>query len=92
MGLFSKTQTSKIKVDKGYQPSTVTFKQGKPAQIIFNRTTPSSCLERVHSDSLNFDQVLPLNEKVTVDIDTSQVGEFEFACGMDMFKGKVVVK
>ena len=92
MGLFSREQSAKITVDKGYQPNVVTFKQGKPAKLVFNRLTPSTCLERVHSEALGFDLALPMQEKVTVEIPTDQVGEFEFACGMDMFKGKVVVK
>lgn len=37
-------------------------------------------------------QDLPLNEPQEFDLDTSKAGEIDFACGMNMFKGKVVIE
>ncbi len=91
MGLFNKNQVVKIKVDHGYEPAVVKVKQGKPAQLVFKRTNPSSCLEEVKSTQLGFDQSLPMNQAVTIAIPTDQAGEYEYTCGMEMFKGKVVV-
>ena len=35
---------------------------------------------------------LPLNQKITVEIKPGQSGEFGFACGMNMFHGKIFVR
>ncbi|MCT3442675.1 cupredoxin domain-containing protein, partial [Limosilactobacillus fermentum] len=39
-----------------------------------------------------FEAELPLNQEVSFDVKTDQRGEYGLACGMNMFKGKVVVK
>ena len=65
MGLFNKNQVVKIKVDHGYEPAVVKVKQGKPVQLAFKRTNPSTCLEKVKSTQLGFDQSLPMNQAVT---------------------------
>lgn len=49
-------------------------------------------MEVVHSPELGFESELPLNQEVSFDVKIYQRGEYGFACGMDMFKGKVVVK
>jgi len=45
----------------------------------------------VFSD-FGINQALPQNQAETVQIDTSKPGEFEWACGMDMFHGKLIIK
>src|SRR5215813_3542056 len=40
---------------------------------------------------VTFERKLPLNEPVTVEF-TPRKGEFTFACGMDMIKGKLIVE
>lgn len=85
-------QSATIIVNGGYAPATVILTQGIPAELTFERTNDAGCLDQVHSQSLNFNEALPLNEPRTVSIDTSQIGEFSFSCGMDMFFGKVVVQ
>lgn len=81
-----------IVVDGGYQPKTVTFKQGEPAELTFKRVSDRGCVQVVQSKDFGFKQALPLNEEVTFNIDTTKSGEYGFACGMDMVKGKVVVE
>lgn len=85
-------QVAKVNVANGYEPAIVEFKQGIPAKIIFNRSNNSSCLARVQSDELQFSTELPLNQNIEVSINTDQKGEFSYACGMNMFHGKVVIK
>lgn len=63
-----------------------------PAKLVFERVSDKGCLEVVHSPELGFEAELPLNQEVSFDVKTDQRGEYGFACGMDMFKGKVVVK
>jgi plastocyanin domain-containing protein len=35
---------------------------------------------------------LPLNKKVTIEINPKNKGEFRFECGMSMFYGKIIVE
>src|SRR5699024_1065017 len=85
-------QTASVIVDGGYQPEVVTLKQGVPATLQFLRKDPSACLDRVVFPAWGINRPLPENQLETIEIDTSQPGEFEWACGMDMFHGKVIIK
>lgn len=88
----SNEQEVKITVDGGYSPETVVLQKGVPATLVFERKDPSSCLERVVFSDFGINELLPQNEEKKIKIDTSKAGEFGYACGMNMFHGKVVVK
>lgn len=88
----SDLQEVKVTVDGGYQPETVVVKQGIPAQIIFNRKDPSSCLEQVVFPDFGINEFLPEKRDHSIQIDTSKRGIYQYACGMNMFHGKVVIK
>ena len=88
----NKQQQVKVIVDGGYQPQTVILKKNIPAQVIFHRQDPSSCLERVVFPDLGIDEFLPEKKDQIIAIDTSHTGEYDYACGMNMFHGKVIVK
>lgn len=85
-------QSVDVLVNGGYSPATVVLKKDVPAVINFNRKDESSCLERVVFSENGINQFLPQNEVTTVPFDTSKAGEFDYACGMNMFHGKVIVK
>lgn len=89
---MSEKQNIKITVAGGYDPETVTIKQGVPATLTFTRTNTQGCLDVVHSKDLNFETELPIDQPQTVTIDTSKAGRFTYSCGMDMFAGHVEVK
>ncbi|MFD1549490.1 cupredoxin domain-containing protein [Levilactobacillus fuyuanensis] len=81
-----------VAVSGGYTPSTVVLKRGIPAQITFNRKDASSCLEQVVFPDFGINEFLPKDENHAIAIDTSTPGEYEYACGMNMFHGKVIIK
>lgn len=85
-------QEVEVVVSGGYTPNTVVLKQGVPAEIIFNRKDPSGCFEEVVFPDFGISEHLPVNEEFPIEIDTSKAGEFQYACGMNMFFGKVVIK
>ncbi|MBU7567483.1 cupredoxin domain-containing protein [Weissella hellenica] len=85
-------QDINVLVKGGYSPEQVVLKQGVPAQLRFKRTDPSSCLDHVVFPDFGINQALPENETQTIQIDTSEAGEYEWACGMNMFHGKVIIK
>ncbi len=81
-----------ITVEGGYSPEVIVIPKGKTTKINFIRKDPSSCLEEVVLPDFKVKKYLPLNQKVTVELTPQQSGEFGYACGMNMFHGKIIVK
>lgn len=85
-------QEVEVAVDGGYVPNTVVLEQGVPASIVFNRKDPSGCFNEVMFPDFGIHETLPIDQRFEVTIDTSKKGEFTYACGMNMFHGKVIIK
>lgn len=81
-----------IIVNGGYSPEVIAIPKGKTTKLNFIRKDPSSCLEEVVLGDFKVRRHLPLNEKVTVELTPQQAGEFGYACGMNMYHGKIIVK
>lgn len=81
-----------VDVNGGYSPEKVVLKKGVPAVLNFTRRDPSTCLDRVVFPDFGINRELPKGEKQAINIDTSKTGEFQWACGMDMFHGKLIIK
>lgn len=86
------SQKVDVVVDGGYTPNTVMLKQGVSAEIVFDRRDPSSCLAEVMFPDFGVHETLSIGEKHAITIDTSKPGEYQYSCGMNMFRGKIVVK
>jgi plastocyanin len=90
--LQNDAQTATIEInDKGFEPSSLKLKAGAPAKVTFVRKTDATCAKEVVIKEYNINRNLPLNEPVTVEF-TPRKGEFTFACGIDMIKGKLIVE
>lgn len=85
-------QTATIVVNGGYSPSTVTLKKGISAQVNFDMHDSTACLSHVVFEQLGVNKDLTKQKITTINIPTDKAQTFNFACGMDMFHGKVVVK
>ncbi len=81
-----------IVVEGGYSPSVISIPKGQATTINFTRRDPSSCLEEVVLPDFRVRKYLPLNKKVPITLTPQKSGEFDFACGMNMFHGKIIVK
>lgn len=81
-----------IEVTGGYRPAIIALQKGKKTTITFHRTDPSSCLEEVVLPDFKIRKFLPLDKNVTISLTPEKAGEFPFACGMNMFHGKIVVE
>jgi len=83
-------QTISVDVSKGYyDPNTIELKAGVPAEITFSQA--SGCTGIVQSSQLGFSEDLGSGPK-TVKLAALQPGTYQFACGMNMVTGTVVVK
>ncbi|MBD2230802.1 cupredoxin domain-containing protein [Phormidium tenue] len=80
-----------VTVDGGYDPSHIVVQAGQPVQLNFYRKDPSSCLEEVRFPDFRIAQALPVNQTTAIEFTPTQPGRYEFACGMNMFRGTVEV-
>jgi len=85
------TQQVTITVDGGYDPTEVIVTAGKPVRMNFHRRDPSSCLQQVLIPDFNRSADLALNEITSVEFTPQETGEYEFTCGMKMYRGKIIV-
>jgi len=81
-------QAIAVKVTTVYAPNVIHLKAGVPAEITFG--SAQGCTGYVQSQSLGFAEDLTSGPKV-VSIKNPQRGTYDFACGMNMVHGKIVV-
>ncbi len=77
---------------KGYQPASFKLKQGIPARVTFVRKVEATCGTEIVIPEYSINRELPLNEPIVIEFTPTKSGEFNFACGMNMLRGKIVVK
>ncbi|MDR3685386.1 MAG: cupredoxin domain-containing protein [Coriobacteriia bacterium] len=82
-------QAINVTVTTVYAPNIIHLKVGVPAQITFSAA--QGCTSRVQSQALGFAEDLSAGPKV-VTIKNPQAGSYDFACGMNMVHGKIVVE
>lgn len=85
-------QTATVVVNGGYSPATVVLKKGVPAQLNFKMEDSTACLSHVVFEQLGINEDLTKQKITKIDIPTDKAGTINYACGMDMFHGKVIVK
>jgi len=78
--------------ERGYEPATLTVPAGKAFTITFVRQADPSCGDSLVFPTLDIEKNLPHRQPVKVEIPAQPPGEIKFACGMDMYRGKVVVR
>ena len=76
---------------EGFSPASVTTEPNVAVELVFTRTTDNTCAKEVVVPDLKIKKPLPLKEPVSI-VFTPAKRETGFACGMNMFKGKVVVR
>lgn len=91
-GVLSPQSANITVTEKGFEPASVTLRAGAPMKLIFTRKTDATCATEVVFPDYNIKKVLPLNEPVTIEITPKKSGTLNYACGMDMLRGQVVVR
>jgi plastocyanin domain-containing protein len=88
-----KVQNIRINItERGYSPASFRLKKGVRARITFVRKTEDECGKEIVIPAYNIRRELPLNTPVTIIFTPRKAGTFGFACGMDMLKGKIIVR
>lgn len=75
----------------GYKPKTIGVKRGERVSLEFYRADADNCGEKVVFKDLKIERDLPVGEKVVIEVTPDKTGELKFSCGMDMFRGKLLV-
>ena len=88
----SGVQEIKVTVKGGYSPDVIVVKQGVPVRLDFYRDETSSCTEQVVFGDFGIARDLPAYKTTPIEFTPDKAGEFTFACGMNMVRGKLIVQ
>ena len=88
----SGTQEIKVTVKGGYSPDVIVVKQNVPVRLNFYRDETSSCSEQVVFGDFGIAKDLPAYKTTPIEFTPDKAGEFTFACGMNMLRGKLIVE
>ena len=86
----SGVQTVTVLVDGAFKPAVVHVKKGQPVELTFD-TKNRSCADTVIFKVIDQTVHLTDGEKTVVKFTPKESGTIDYACSMDMIKGKVVV-
>lgn len=78
--------------EKGFEPEVVTVAAGKPVTLVVTRQTTKTCATELIMPAHNINKPLPLGQAVEITFTPEKPGELTYACAMDMYKGKVIVR
>lgn len=85
-------QQIKVTVKGGYSPDVIVVKEGIPVRLEFYRDEASSCTEQVVFGDFGIAKNLPAFQTTPIEFTPDKIGEFTFACGMNMVRGKLIVE
>ncbi len=88
----SGVQEIKVTVRGGYSPDVIVVKSGVPVRLNFYRDETSSCSEQVVFSDFGIVRDLPAFKTTPIEFTPDKTGEFTFACGMNMLRGKLIVE
>ena len=76
----------------GFEPAMVVVPAGKPVTLVVTRQTDRTCATELVMKEHNINLALPLNQAVEAMFTPAAAETLTYACGMDMYKGKIVVQ
>ena len=88
----SGTQEINVTVKGGYSPDVIVVNRGTPVRLNFYRDETSSCSEQVVFGDFGIAKELPAFKTTPIEFTPDKSGEFTFACGMNMLRGKLIVQ
>ena len=86
------TQQIRIDVKGGYTPAVVRVEAGRPVRLDFHRDETNPCTEEVVLPEFGIRTWLPAHQTTPVEFTPATPGTYEFACGMGMVHGQLIVE
>ncbi len=90
--LVGGVQEVEVTVRGGYSPDVIRVTEGVPLRLNFDRQESGDCTSRVVFADFGASKTLPAFGTATLEFTPDKVGEFDFACGMNMIHGTLVVE
>ncbi|MBU5421129.1 heavy metal translocating P-type ATPase [Cellulomonas hominis] len=84
-------QVLTVAVKGGYSPDVIEVEQGVPVRLLFDRQEAGDCSSRVVFPDFKVNQDLRAYATTAVEFTPLELGEYGFACGMNMLRGTVKV-
>ena len=91
-GVAGGLQVVDVTVKGGYQPASIVAQAGRTLRLNFTRREATPCGEEVVFPEFGRRAHLPEGDSVSVEVTPTEPGVYEFTCGMNMYKGKIVVR
>jgi plastocyanin domain-containing protein len=88
----SGVQEIDVTVKGGYQPATIVAQAGQLLRLNFTRRESTPCGEEVVLPDFGKRAHLPQDKTVHIEVTPERPGEYEFTCGMNMYRGKLIVR
>lgn len=91
--LISDEQIARVVLtEKGYQPASIRLRAGIPVRLTLVREVEATCGTEIVLAEYGIKKDLPLHQPVVVEFTPAKAGEFSFGCGMNMLRGKLIVR
>lgn len=81
-----------IRVEGGYAPNVIEVPRGSRVRLTFDRQEDNPCSEEVVVPDFGIRRDLPAFARTVVEFTADAAGPHQFACGMGMLRGTIVVK
>jgi len=91
-GSHHEVREIEVIVQGGYKPNRIEVIEGQHVQLKFVRKEAGGCTREVVFPALGIRKELPEEQPVVIHLPQLKAGEYEFKCGMNMIKGKIVVR
>jgi plastocyanin domain-containing protein len=85
-------QEVEVAVRGSYSPDRIEVEQGRPVRLVFIRREPNPCTDQVVFPDFGIVRDLPVGQPVPIAITPNRPGEYEFHCGMNMVRGRLIVR
>lgn len=89
--LMNGVQKATVTIDRGYKPSAISVKVGRPVELTFKLGANPGCGNLLVINDLKLKKELQAGKPEIVKFTPKKAGEIRFECGMGMLKGKIIV-
>ncbi|HLM01296.1 MAG TPA: cupredoxin domain-containing protein [Pyrinomonadaceae bacterium] len=87
-----KIKTVRVNISQqGYAPASIRLRKGQTVRLVFYRADANNCGDELVFPALNIRREIPVRKPVVVTLTPKRAGAISFACGMDMYRGKILV-
>ena len=81
-----------IRVEGGYSPNAIEVALGSRVRLTFDRQEDNPCSEEVVIPDFGIRRDLPAFVRTVVEFTANAAGTHQFACGMGMLRGQIIVR